>query len=137
MTAVDERTVYHLMLEALEANERVAQLQRPFVAGLNRGSTASHDVKQEAAERLGAAQRYWWEMRDRALSAARARRAYAAVDTENQALRQALSEIAGLATQSVDTRYGGQILRDIEVKARAALEERRRRPAGGEEVEGG
>ncbi len=68
----DRDAVYELMLEALEAAEEVARLQRPFVAGINRGSTASHEVKEEASNRLGEAQRRWWDLRRRALAAARA-----------------------------------------------------------------
>jgi hypothetical protein len=60
-----------LMLEALEAAEEVARLQRPFVDGINRGSTASQEVIQEASDRLAAAQRRWWDLRIRALAAAR------------------------------------------------------------------
>lgn len=60
-----------LMLEALEANEEVAELQKPFIAGLNQSTTTSHEVKQEASDRLGAAQKRWWDLRNRALAAAR------------------------------------------------------------------
>jgi hypothetical protein len=41
-------------------------------------------------------------------------------------LRDALTDIAKLATQSIDTEHGGKILRDIEVLARWALAETKR-----------
>jgi hypothetical protein len=116
----DERAVYDLMIEALEANEEVARLQKPFVAGINRGSTASQEVIQEASDRLGAAQRRWWDLRTRALAAARAHPCSESVDAENQRLRQTLAGIATLATQGIDTQYAGRILREIEDRARTA-----------------
>lgn len=58
------------MLDALEANVVVAELQKPFIAGINRGSSASDEVKQEASDRLGAAQKNWWKLRAIALEAA-------------------------------------------------------------------
>jgi hypothetical protein len=45
------------------------------------------------------------------------------VERERIALRNALAEIARQATQGINTAYGSRILRQIEVKARAALTE--------------
>ena len=60
-----------LMLEALEAAEEVGKLQRPFIDGINRGTAASHEVRQEASDRLRAATRRAYDLRVRALEAAR------------------------------------------------------------------
>jgi hypothetical protein len=43
--------------------------------------------------------------------------------TENERYREALAEIARQATQAINTAYGDRILRQIEIKARAALTE--------------
>jgi hypothetical protein len=47
----------------------------------------------------------------------------AALYAENRRLNAALIEIASQATQGINTEYGGEIIRQIEVMARTALRE--------------